>query len=46
MRDAVPVKWDLAEEIAIPLDDLSKDAPHGEFTECAGPACTSKNYTK
>jgi Skp family chaperone for outer membrane proteins len=44
--DAVPVKWDDAEEIEIPLDDLSKDAPPGEFAECAGPACTSKNYTK
>ncbi|MBX7103450.1 MAG: DUF853 family protein [Gemmataceae bacterium] len=44
--DAVPVNWDQAEEIEIPLDDLSKDAPHGEFAECAGPASTSKNYAK
>lgn len=44
--DAIPVTWDQAEEISIPVTDLEKSAQSGaQFSELPSAAGLAKNYT-
>jgi hypothetical protein len=45
-QEAVAVNWDQSEDVALSLDDLSKEAPQGTFAECAPPSGQVKNYAK